>query len=261
MTEKQIRTEIAQAEKQLQRLERQRPQLERLAQQASARYDQLDATGTDDAQLLDARVRRDAARAMLAENEQAQEAERQRIADLTAQAEQARLTEEHTRAVADLEAAKAEWRRAAEGHIRTLKTVLQEQERLRRRIAEACQRAEAAAVAADLPLDPGAVNALVNWSTIPGVSPLGVIEAGDMVLQPPLFKAEAAVAGAAIANLASRAVQVNAAGHDPNRAGGHLRPSSDYETRLTFSLKAMGIPYPEKPKPKPVQIPPFKDLT
>lgn len=190
MTEKALRQEIRNAEKELRRLEQQHGNLERLAKSTAERLNKTGDAGDPNA-IMEARIRRDAARDMLTENDREQENVKNRIAALAADAERAHLHEHAARTFDDLEAAKGEWRKTAAAAARAFHAAMEDLEAKHARVRDCYAAANAAAVAATGHDGPG-VNAIVSWAGLPGVSPVGMLETENMSMQPPMFKTQLA---------------------------------------------------------------------
>lgn len=197
MTERSIRQDISKAEKELARLEKQQPKLERLLAGADERLSGV-KDAEDVSRLLKARMERDTARQMVEENQREQEATRERITQLMADAEKAMLAEEADRTIEALQAAKNEWRNTAEKAARTFQSIMDELEAKSDNISERYKQASAAAVAAR-GTDEG-VTAATNWGGLPGVNALGSIESSSkrMSVPPPMFKLQWEAAGNAL---------------------------------------------------------------
>lgn len=248
MTEREARQQINANEKSLARLEKQHGKLERLVASTS---DRLAKTGDDaDAEtLLRARMERDTARQMLEENQAEQQTTRERIEALRAQAEQAMLVEEYEAAVSELQAARGEWRKSAEQAVRTLKKVMEEEEKRRHRVGEWFQRVEASAVAAGVEIPAEVKFKRLNWSEVPGATALGAIETERMTMHPPRFKNEipGAVTGPGFAAPPSEPTR-------PPLNHSDVTPGD----RVALSLQTMGLA-PKETTPA-AEIPTFQEL-
>lgn len=188
MNETEIRQAIINAENELEQLDEQYNKLEVLATNTADTLNRINRDG-EPAQIMTARIERDAASAMLEDNEAAQQAMLDRIQALTAQAKQASLDEAAAAALTALEDAKNSWRLAAGNAAETYLQSMADIETEYTRITEAYRAAQNAARAAT-GSDTG-VNSSVSWAGLPGVNFAtgGVTsESGNMTMNPPQFR-------------------------------------------------------------------------
>ena len=188
MTTRSIRQEIRHAEKELQQLKKQHGKLKALADKTAEALNRINRDGEPTA-IMEARIKYDAARGMLTDNEAEQQKQQEHLEALTAQAEQAALQEKAAAALEDLEAAKEAWRKAASSAAQSFKRIMLELEGKQAGISQAYGQAQAAAVAAGL--DAQSISYSTNWATVPGVEPNGAVQTEHSTMAMPRQKLRA----------------------------------------------------------------------